>query len=69
MLTQLAINNLAIVHSQTLELSPGLTVLTGETGAGKSLLLDGLGLILGERADSSLVTEGRSRAEVSLPLT
>ena len=65
MLTQLAINNLAIVHSQTLELSPGLTVLTGETGAGKSLLLDGLGLILGERADSSLVTEGRSRAEVS----
>ena len=65
MLTQLAINNLAIVHSQTLELSPGLTVLTGETGAGKSLLLDGLGLILGERADSSLVTDGRSRAEVS----
>ena len=65
MLTQLAINNLAIVHSQTLELSPGLTVLTGETGAGKSLLLDGLGLILGERADSSLVTEGRARAEVS----
>lgn len=65
MLNQLTINNLAIVHSQTIDLAPGLTVLTGETGAGKSLLLDGLGLILGERADSSLVTQGKTRAEVS----
>lgn len=65
MLTQLSINHLAIVQSQTIDLAPGLTVLTGETGAGKSLLLDGLGLILGERADSSLVTQGKPRAEVS----
>ena len=65
MLSQLIINNLAIVHSQSIDLAGGLTVLTGETGAGKSLLLDGLGLILGERADSSLVTQGKSRAEVS----
>ena len=65
MLSQLTINHLAIVHSQSIEMQPGLTVLTGETGAGKSLLLDGLGLILGGRADSSLVTQGQPRAEVS----
>lgn len=65
MLCRLTINHLAIVHSQSIEMHPGLTVLTGETGAGKSLLLDGLGLILGGRADSSLVTQGRPRAEVS----
>lgn len=65
MLTQLFLENLAIVKGHRLELSPGLTVITGETGAGKSLLLDGLGLIMGQRADSSLVTEGKKRAEVT----
>ena len=50
MLTQLQIRDLAIVSAQELELSPGLTVLTGETGAGKSILVGALGLLAGARA-------------------
>ncbi|QGG79459.1 DNA repair protein RecN [Litorivicinus lipolyticus] len=64
MLNRLHIQDLAIVRSQAIEYEPGLTVLTGETGAGKSLLLDGLGLIMGQRADSSLVNSQSKRAEV-----
>lgn len=65
MLKQLHIRNLAIVESLELEFGPGMTVLTGETGAGKSILLDALGLTLGDRADSALVRHGAKRAEVT----
>lgn len=64
MLQTLNIANLAIVKSQTLTFATGLTVITGETGAGKSLILDGLGLIMGNRSDSSMVSHGAKRAEV-----
>ncbi len=66
MLHTLNIKDLAVVASLSLELEPGLTVLTGETGAGKSILLTALGLALGDRADSGLVRPGSSRAEVDL---
>jgi DNA repair protein RecN (Recombination protein N) len=65
MLTQLQIRDLAIVSAQELELSAGLTVLTGETGAGKSIMIDALGLALGDRADNSMIRSGSERAEVS----
>jgi DNA repair protein RecN (Recombination protein N) len=65
MLTELHIQNLALIEKLHLTLAPGFSALTGETGAGKSILLDALGLILGERADSDLVRHGEERAEVS----
>ena len=65
MLTQLHIRDLAIVSAQELELSPGLSVLTGETGAGKSILIDALGLALGDRADNGMIRSDAARAEVS----
>ncbi|WP_163560726.1 DNA repair protein RecN [Halomonas sp. NO4] len=65
MLTQLAIRDYAIVESLDLELSGGMTAITGETGAGKSILLGALGLCLGERADSASVRHGCERADVS----
>jgi DNA repair protein RecN (Recombination protein N) len=65
MLTHLQIRDLAIVSSLELELLAGLTALTGETGAGKSILIDALGLALGERADNSMIRAGSERAEVS----
>ncbi|MDJ0806550.1 MAG: DNA repair protein RecN [Gammaproteobacteria bacterium] len=65
MLTQLHIRDLAIVSSQELELSPGLSVLTGETGAGKSILIDALGLALGERADNGMIRSDAERAEIT----
>ncbi|MCU7906428.1 MAG: DNA repair protein RecN [Candidatus Thiodiazotropha sp. (ex Epidulcina cf. delphinae)] len=65
MLTQLQIRNLAIVSAMGLELSDGLTALTGETGAGKSILIDALGLALGERADNGMIRAGSERAEVT----
>ncbi|MFZ4703346.1 MAG: AAA family ATPase, partial [Candidatus Methylumidiphilus sp.] len=66
MLCNLTIKDLAVVESLSLDLTPGLTVLTGETGAGKSILLTALGLALGDRADSGLIRPGASRAEVDL---
>jgi DNA repair protein RecN (Recombination protein N) len=65
MLNQLHIHNLAIVSSMELEMQGGLTVLTGETGAGKSILIDALGLALGERADKSMIRSGSERAEIT----
>ncbi|HEX8840066.1 MAG TPA: DNA repair protein RecN [Sphingomicrobium sp.] len=65
MLRQLAIHNIVLVERLELEFEPGLGVLTGETGAGKSILLDALGLALGARADTSLVRSGESQASVS----
>jgi len=66
MLCNLNIKDLAVVESLDLELDQGLTVLTGETGAGKSILLTALGLALGERADSGFIRPGASRAEINL---
>lgn len=65
MLTRLHIRNFALVEYLELEFAPGMTVLTGETGAGKSILLDALGLVLGDRADSGTVRAGCDRAEIS----
>ena len=65
MLRQLAINNIVLVERLELDFEPGLGVLTGETGAGKSILLDALGLALGARADTSLVRSGHEQAAVS----
>ena len=65
MLTHLQLRNFAIVDRLELELGAGLTVLTGETGAGKSILIDALNLALGERASHTLVRPGASKAEIS----
>ncbi|MBT8421922.1 MAG: DNA repair protein RecN [Gammaproteobacteria bacterium] len=65
MLSHLLIRNLAVVDEVEVEPGAGLTVLTGETGAGKSILIDALSLALGERADSEAVRHGAERAEVS----
>ena len=65
MLHHLHVRNLAVVDEIEVELTQGLTVLTGETGAGKSILVDALGLALGERADSDAVRPGAPRAEIS----
>ncbi|HVU29326.1 MAG TPA: DNA repair protein RecN [Sphingomicrobium sp.] len=65
MLRQLSIRNIVLVEQLELEFEPGLGVLTGETGAGKSILLDALGLALGARADAALVRSGEETASVS----
>jgi DNA repair protein RecN (Recombination protein N) len=65
MLLSLAIRNFVIVDELELEFAPGFSVLTGETGAGKSILIDALLLALGERADADVVREGAPRAEIS----
>jgi len=66
MLLNLNIIDLAVVDALDLELEPGMSVLTGETGAGKSILLTALGLALGDRADSGYVRPNSKRAEVNL---
>ncbi len=65
MLTQLSIRDLVLIERVALDLSSGLTVLTGETGAGKSILLDGLSLALGERADAAMVRKGAAQASAA----
>ena len=65
MLTRLAIRNIVLIEALDLEFGGGLGVLTGETGAGKSILLDALGLVLGARADSGLLRAGAERASVT----
>ncbi|HEX4846591.1 MAG TPA: DNA repair protein RecN [Novosphingobium sp.] len=65
MLTRLAIRNVVLIEALDLDFAGGLGVLTGETGAGKSILLDALGLALGARADSGLVRAGEDQASVT----
>nr|WP_298928368.1 DNA repair protein RecN [uncultured Erythrobacter sp.] len=65
MLTRLSIRNIVLIEALDLDFSRGLGVLTGETGAGKSILLDALGLILGDRAETSLVRAGEPKASVT----
>ena len=65
MLTSLAIRNVVLIEALDLAFGPGLGVLTGETGAGKSILLDALGLVLGVRAETGLVRAGEEQASVT----
>ena len=65
MLSHLLIQDLAVVSQLELELGAGMTALTGETGAGKSILIDALGLALGDKADAGLIRNGGERAEVA----
>ncbi|HEY5776587.1 MAG TPA: DNA repair protein RecN [Xanthomonadales bacterium] len=65
MLTHLHISNFAIVPTLDLDIHAGFTAITGETGAGKSILVDALGLLLGERSDAAWVRPGAERAELS----
>jgi len=69
MLQQLTINNYAIVDSLEIELETGMTVITGETGAGKSIMLDALGLALGDRADRDVIRGGAERADITACFT
>src|SRR5476651_822668 len=68
MIVELTVENLAIIERSQIKFGPGFTVLTGETGAGKSLLIDALELALGERADAELVRTGAPRASVNVVL-
>ena len=65
MLTQIHVRNLAIVAALELDLFSGLSALTGETGAGKSILIDALGLALGGKTDNSMIRSGSERAEIT----
>lgn len=69
MLAHLSIRNYLLVDSVELDFAPGLTVLTGETGAGKSILVDALGLALGDRAEVGVVRRGAARAEIAAEFT
>ena len=64
MLTSLYVRHLAVVEEADITFGPGLTVVSGETGAGKSLLVDALMLLAGARADSNIVRAGSDRAEL-----
>lgn len=65
MLSHLTIKNIALIDHLELDIEKGLTILTGETGAGKSIILDALSLVLGKRADSTLIRSGTEKATVT----
>ena len=69
MLAQLFINNIAVIERASIDLEPGFTVLTGETGAGKSMIIDAIHAILGERTSKELVRTGETAASVSALFT
>ena len=64
MLERITIRNIALIEALDIELHPGLNVLTGETGAGKSIIIDGVNLILGERASKEIISTGKQKARV-----
>src|SRR3954454_6830271 len=64
MLTELRIKNFAIIETLALPLAPGFNVLSGETGAGKSIIVGALGMLLGERANADMIRTGADRATV-----
>lgn len=64
MLVKLTVENIALIHHLDLEFGSGLTILTGETGAGKSILIDALSLVLGSRSDNTLIRSGTERSSV-----
>jgi len=64
MLREIRIQNLGVIDDAVLELSAGLNVVTGETGAGKTMVVSGLGLLLGARADAALVRTGAKTAVI-----
>lgn len=65
MLTQLNVKNLAIAEEIAIDFNDGMHVITGETGAGKSIILDALGLVLGDRAASEMIRAGQNQAEIT----
>ena len=69
MLIQLTIQNFALVEQLDIDLHEGMTAITGETGAGKSIMLDALGLTLGDRADPEAIRSGAERADISATFT
>jgi DNA repair protein RecN (Recombination protein N) len=64
-LEEISIRGLGVIESTNIEFKPGLTVLTGETGAGKTMVLTALGLVLGSKSDSDLVRQGQERAVIT----
>ena len=64
MLLQLSIQNLALIDAMNIDFAPGMNVMTGETGAGKSIVVDAVNLVLGERADRDLIANGKQKARV-----
>ena len=68
MLTHIDIRDFAIIERLELDLAAGMTAITGETGAGKSIMLDAIGLVLGDRAEAAMVRHGARRADISVTL-
>ena len=64
MLKHLTINNYILIDSLDMDLNPGFSVMTGETGAGKSIILDALGLLMGQRADTQCIMPGAAKCFV-----
>ena len=64
MLSYISVKNFAIIENIEVDFNKGMTALTGETGAGKSLLIDAIGLLLGDRATTNIVRTGSKKAEV-----
>ena len=65
MLIQLSVKNFAIIEDVNISFKDGLTVLTGETGAGKSLIIDSISLLLGDRANSEMIRNGEEKAFIN----